>query len=248
MIHDNFYWVYSHLPLFDYRINRHYLSLSIQGWLFYRFFIFAFLSESPRLDTKRHIHLKEMHSKGNPESTSRHPLLEFRPNISEGHNNGDGSLKTATGELYPSPRTMPVCSLEMTQPHLQPPLGRYEMPSHSSPESACHYGTYNSNGTLSSSHRYGHLQIATHLLAGDEANTFMAIWDDVIILTLPFTSGSSSVLLCSPNQLPLLPLHSSTQHHLWFFLCLWIRIKCTLSSKQWPKIATAHSWFQMLHK
>lgn len=124
-------------------------------------------SEALRLDPKHHAPLKETDSKANHEDANHH-LLQFCPNIA-------GVFKTDATELYSPPSTMPMCAPEMNQSHLQLPLGRYEMPSHSSPEAACHYGTYTSNGITGTNHRYAHLQTSTHLLSAEETNTFTAM-------------------------------------------------------------------------
>nr|CDS19179.1 paired box protein pax 6 [Echinococcus granulosus] len=135
---------------------------------------YRFEHKAPRLDVKYHMPLKEPVSKANSDDTS-HRLLQFCPNIAGVLNNGDGVLKTDPTELYSPPSTMPICALEMNQSHLQTPLGRYEMPPHSSPEATCHYGAYTSNGTAGTNHRYGHLQTSTHLLPAEETNTFTTI-------------------------------------------------------------------------
>ncbi|VDK32264.1 unnamed protein product [Taenia asiatica] len=128
---------------------------------------YRFEHKALKLDPKHHASLKEADSKANQEDVNHH-LLQFCPNIT-------GVLKTDASELYPPPSAMPMCALEMSQSHLQPPFGRYEMPSHSSPEAACHYGTYTSNGNTGTNHRYAHLQNSAHLLPAEETNTFTAM-------------------------------------------------------------------------
>eukprot|EP00108_Taenia_solium_P010290 TsM_000110300 transcript=TsM_000110300 gene=TsM_000110300 len=128
---------------------------------------YRFEHKALKLDPKHHASLKETDSKANHEDANHH-LLQFCPNIT-------GVLKTDASELYSPPSAMPMCALEMSQSHLQPPLGRYEMPSHSSPDAACHYGTYTSNGNTGTNHRYAHLQTSAHLLPAEETNTFTAM-------------------------------------------------------------------------
>nr|CUU98940.1 hypothetical transcript [Hymenolepis microstoma] len=136
--------------------------------------------DSYRFDHKvLRLPVKDMQSKMPIDESNGHCLLQFCPNISEvinTNNNGDVVMKPESNQIYSPPSSMPqICTQEMSQPHLlQPPtpMGRYELPPHSSPDTSCQYGSYISNGSIS---RYGHLQMPMHLLPSEETNSFTVI-------------------------------------------------------------------------
>ncbi|VDO04276.1 unnamed protein product [Rodentolepis nana] len=136
--------------------------------------------DSYRFDHKvLRLPVKDVQSKMPINETNGHCLLQFCPNISEvinNNNNGDVVMKPESNQIYSPPSSMPqICTQEMSQPHLlQPPtpMGRYELPPHSSPDTSCQYGRYISNGSIS---RYGHLQMPMHILPSEETNSFTVI-------------------------------------------------------------------------
>ncbi|KAM7542579.1 hypothetical protein Aperf_G00000011284 [Anoplocephala perfoliata] len=127
--------------------------------------------DSYRFDHKAlRLPAKDTHSK----MAADNRLLQFCPNITEVINNGSGAMKPEANQMYSPPSTMPICVHEMSQSHLlpTPSMGRYDLSPQPSPDGACHYSNYISNGSLS---RYGHLQMSTNHLPGEETNSFTVI-------------------------------------------------------------------------